>query len=128
MVLLALLEALVLREVQVVLEALAHMYPKGQTVQTVLLHLTVQTITMWLQPPLMLHIQEHITTTTIRHDILTNMVTRLLLTKIIKVITMKAHIGIMVVTIITLIMMDHMVVFTTGMVITGTHGDLIITA
>jgi hypothetical protein len=73
MVLLVLQEVLVLQGVLVLQAAQGNINLKVQTVQTAPLHLVVQTITMWLLGILMLHIQEHITTTITRRYILTVM-------------------------------------------------------
>jgi hypothetical protein len=127
MALLALLEALALLEVLVLQVELAHTYPREQTEQTERLHQTVQTITMWLQRPLTPLTQGLITTIVIRQYTLTNTGTRLLLIIITSMAMLKAHIGIMVGTIITHTMMDLMVVSITGMVTIGMLGVLIST-
>ena len=73
MVLLVLLEVLVLQGVLVLQAAQGNINLKVQTVQTVGLHLLVQTITMLLLDILMVVVQEHITTTITRRYIPTVM-------------------------------------------------------
>ena len=121
-------EVLVLQGVLVPQVELENMWLKVRTVETAPLHLLVQTITMWLQDIAMPQLLERITITITQRYILTDMGTRLPLMGTIKVITMKAVTGIMVVIITIPTMMDLTAVYITGTVTTGMHGVLITTA
>lgn len=121
-VLLVLLEALEALVLLVLLVGQGNTKPRGRTAQTEQPPLTAQTIIMWLQRPLTLHIQEIITTTTIRRFIPTDMDTRLPPIKNSRGTISKAVIGTTAVIIITRITTVRMVGSITGMDTTGTHG------